>query len=136
MNAISKWLFRAAFLGIAATGAATYAGPLPSRTHSGNGVNVEVTPLVVAADESVWQFRVALETHTQDLSEDLTQVAVLAADGGKGARAMSWEGAAPGGHHRSGILKFRAPAAAPAAIELRIARPGEAKPRVFRWDLK
>jgi hypothetical protein len=92
--------------------------------------------MVVASGERVWQFRVALNTHSRDLSEDLMQVAVLADGQGGQSRALSWDGDKPGGHHRSGILKFRAPSPMPDAVEVRIARPGEVAPRVFSWRLK
>jgi hypothetical protein len=58
--------------------------------------------------------------------------AVLWVDGREVAPA-GWSGAAPGGHHREGVLKFPAPAQPPVAVELRIQRDGEPSPRVFRW---
>jgi hypothetical protein len=77
-----------------------------------------------------------LDTHTQDLSDDLVKSAVLLDDRGNQFRPLAWEGAAPGGHHRRGVLKFNPVAPPPRALELRISRPGEAQARVFRWRLK
>ena len=48
-----------------------------------------------------------LEAHTQDLSDDLAKSAVLIADG-KQYMPVGWEGAQPGGHHRKGLLRFKA----------------------------
>lgn len=103
---------------------------------SANGVTVAVTPVNLAAGAKTWDFTVVLDTHTQDLSDDLVKSAVLLDDKGNQFKALAWEGDAPGGHHRSGVLKFNPVALSPQALELRISRPGEAKARIFRWGLK
>jgi hypothetical protein len=103
---------------------------------SANGVTVAVTPLNLAADAKTWDFTVVLDTHTQDLVDDLVKSAVLLDDKGNQFKALAWEGAAPGGHHRKGVLKFNPVAPPSQALELRISRPGEAKARIFRWGLK
>lgn len=116
--------------------ALTAAAQLATRKDGANGVTVAVTPRNVAADAKVWEFSVVLDTHSQELSDDLAKNAVLLdAKGGK-AGALGWEGAGPGGHHRAGVLKFRPLSPRPAALELRLQRPGEKAPRVFRWDLQ
>jgi hypothetical protein len=103
---------------------------------SANGVTVAVTPMNLGADAKTWDFTVVLDTHTQDLADDLVKSAVLLDDKGNQFKALAWEGAGPGGHHRKGVLKFNPVAPPPQAIELRISRPGEAKARIFRWGLK
>ena len=112
------------------------AAQLATQKQSANGVTFAVTPGDLSADAKVWEFRIALDTHSQDLSDDLVKTAVLADDRGNEFPPLAWEGAAPGGHHRAGVLKFDAPAVRPQAVELRIRRPGEPKARVFRWELK
>lgn len=136
MKSISRLLACAALAAAASTTALASAGQLPPRESVADGVSVVVTPMVVAAGEGTWQFRVALNTHSRDLGEDLMQVAVLADGRGGQSRPLAWDGDKPGGHHRSGILRFRAPSPMPEAIEVRIARPGEGAPRVFSWRLK
>lgn len=116
--------------------ALTAAAQFATRKDSANGVTVTVTPDSLAAEAKTWDFKVVLDTHSQDLSDDLAKSAVLRDDKGNEFKALAWEGAAPGGHHRTGVLKFSAPAPRPQAIELRIQRAGERAPRVFRWDLK
>lgn len=102
------------------------------RTSSEGGVTVAVTPRATAADRD-WEFTVALDTHSQDLNDDLVAVSVLLVNGAE-VKPKAWTGAAAGGHHREGVLVF-APLAGPTGtVELRIQRPSEAQPRSFRWD--
>lgn len=112
------------------------AAQLATQKDSANGVTVAVTPAIIAADAKVWEFKVVLDTHSQDLSDDLTRSAVLTDGKGNEFKPVGWEGAAPGGHHRAGVLKFDAIVPQPQAVELRIERPGEAKARSFRWNIK
>lgn len=94
------------------------------------GVTLKVTPRPGPAE---WAFSIALDTHSASLDDELDKSAVLVVDGQELA-PLKWSGAAPGGHHRQGVLSFPAPAKAPSTVELRIQRAGEAAPRVFRWD--
>jgi hypothetical protein len=99
-------------------------------------VTVEVTPQNLSAGAKSWDFKIVLDTHSADLSDDLVKTAVLL-DGTGGKHApVAWDGAAPGGHHREGVLRFKPLAPQPQAIELRISRPSEPTPRSFRWQLK
>jgi hypothetical protein len=100
-----------------------------------NGVTVVVTPGNLVQGAKSWDFTIVFDTHTQDLSDDPAKSAVLLDDKGNEFRPSAWEGAAPGGHHRQGVLKFNTITPQPASVELRIVRPGEAAPRVFRWQL-
>lgn len=95
------------------------------------GVTVKVTPRKLTGPE--WEFAVVLDTHSEDLKDDLQNAAVLVVDG-REVRPTSWQGPAAGGHHREGVLRFPSAGDSPAAIELRILRAGESSPRVFRWD--
>ena len=107
-----------------------------TRQNSANGVMVAVTPGDLSAGAKTWDFTVILNTHSQDLADDLAKSAVLLDDKGTAYKALGWEGAGPGGHHRKGVLKFNAIMPRPRAVELRLSRPGEANPRTFRWELK
>jgi len=56
---------------------------------------------------------------------------------GRRQRAIVPDGLArrcPGGHHRKGMLRFKPTTASPASVELRLQRPAESAPRVFRWQ--
>ncbi|HZM28567.1 MAG TPA: hypothetical protein VFB89_14565, partial [Gemmatimonadales bacterium] len=54
---------------------------------------------------------------------------------GKKYTPIGWDGAAPGGHHREGVLRFKPVSSKPRSIEIQITRAGEAGPRSFRWEL-
>ena len=113
-----------------ATGA--LAAGLDTQDSQANGVSVSVKPADVTAAN--WRFEVTLTTHSGSLDDDLTKSATLLA-GGKQYAATGWDGSAPGGHHRKGVLSFKAVTPRPEGIELRIARQGETAPRAFRWKL-
>lgn len=106
-----------------------------AQSSSDQGVTVKVTPKSIGSPDSRWEFAVALDTHSADLNDDLTQTATLTTNDGRTLKPVSWVGAAPGGHHREGVLAFDVPAPRPSAVELRIDRPGESVPRTFRWEL-
>jgi hypothetical protein len=127
-------LLSLSLLSLVTAGAA--AAELAARKSSAGGVTVTVTPRNLAGSGKTWEFKVVLDTHSQDLGDDLVKTAVLL-DGKGGRRApVAWEGAGPGGHHREGVLKFAAISPRPAVIELQIQRPGESKPRSFQWHLQ
>ncbi|CAM3660945.1 hypothetical protein [Polaromonas hydrogenivorans] len=105
------------------------------QSSSEQGVTVKVTAKSMGLVGSRWEFAVVLDTHSADLSDDLSQSATLTTDDGRTFKPTGWLGAPPGGHHREGVLAFDVPAPRPGAIELRIERPGESAPRTFRWSL-
>lgn len=122
--------FGTAFLG---AGGIAAAQGLSTQSSSAAGVTVKATPR--ASSGAAWEFEIVFDTHTQELNDDLVKSASLLADG-KPLAPAGWQGDPPGGHHRKGVLKFNATAPGPQAIELTITRPGEPKPRSFRWQLK
>ena len=131
---LSRWLsIPAALLALAVLTPALSA-ETAAQKNSANGVTVIVTPDV--GNASSWSFKVVLDTHSQDLNDDLLKSAALLGSDGKRHAPVAWEGAAPGGHHREGVLRFAALTPRPPAIELEIRRPNEATPRLFRWLLE
>lgn len=135
---ISGWIL-AATLGVAAAPLAalsqTSADATATRTSSDKGVTVKVTPKSIGSTDSRFEFAVVLDTHSADLNDDLTQSATLTTNDGRSRKPVSWTGAAADGHHREGVLAFDVPAPRPTTLELRIERPGESAPRIFRWQL-
>ena len=126
---------------VAATLAATFmhsasAAELSAQKTTQRAVTVTVTPQDLAANATAWEFKVVLETHSQDLSDDLAKSTVLVDATGKQHAPVAWKGAPPGGHHREGVLTFAPIKPAPASVELRMQRPGESEQRSFRWKLQ
>jgi len=125
-----------AVLAFCVAAGAAGAADLAPRSSNLEGVSVAVTPKDVAPGAATWEFSIALNTHSQNLSDDLVKTAVLIDSQGGRHAPTSWEGTPPGGHHRSGILRFKGLGAQADAIELQIRRPNEAAPRSFQWKLK
>jgi hypothetical protein len=99
------------------------------------GVKVTVTLQNTPNEAKAWDFEVVLETHTKTLNDDLAKSSVLIADG-RQYLPVGWEGAPPGGHHRKGLLRFKAIAPQLRTLELQIRLAGDATPRSFKWLLK
>jgi hypothetical protein len=123
----------ALFIGSLAGAGTLAAAPLAGVATSFGGVTVKATPSTLSG--GIWVFQIVFDTHSQDLRDDVARSATLVADGAASA-PLEWRGDPQGGHHRKGVLRFKAPAGRPTAIELRLTRPGEAEPRVFRWKLE
>lgn len=125
----------AAAAGVAVAGHACAEGATSpaTQTTAAQGVTLKVTPKPLVTGATEWEFSVPLDTHSGALDDDLAKTAQLVVDG-KELAPIAWNGATAGGHHREGVLKFPAPAEAPAAVDLRIRRAGETEPRVFHWD--
>lgn len=108
---------------------------LATQSSTSQGVTVKVTPKATGPAGSRWEFTVVLDTHSVDLGDDLVQNSSLVTDDGRVLKPLEWTGAAPGGHHREGVLAFDLPNPRPASIELKIVRHGEATVRTFKWQL-
>lgn len=93
---------------------------------SKNNVEFQVTPI------SLNEFEISMNTHSVDLDFDLIQIANLYDDIGNAYKPINWEGSAPGGHHREGILKFPLVNKNAKSIKLIITDSSE---REFVWNL-
>jgi hypothetical protein len=121
-----------ALLALAFSVAVAAAGALPTQSSSAGGVTVKATPRSLSGP--VWEFELVFDTHTQNLEDDPAKSASLHA-GGETAAPLAWQGDPPGGHHRKGVLRFKAVRPLPAALELRLRRADEPSARIFRWGL-
>lgn len=110
-------------------------GNLPARTDGRNMVTVQVQPEDIVPGQPL-RFKVKLNTHVVELDYDLAAISSLTDGQGRVLKPTAWEGAGPGGHHRSGTLVF--PALSPDATALRLVIRGVADvpERVFEWSLK
>jgi len=119
--------------GIIGTSLAAEADPA-AQTSDERGVKVTVVPKKFL-DKATWDFSVTVETHTQPLSDDLAKSSLLIAEG-RQYLPLGWEGAPAGGHHRKGVLHFKAIVPQPKSIELQIRLLADPSPRSFKWLLK
>lgn len=98
------------------------------------GVTVAVTAGNLDPDSTIWDFAVAYDTqpgrHLKG-DEPLDDFVLL----GDGRRMMplAWEGDKAGAKHRAGVLKFIAIQPRPKELELRLQRPAEKQPRIYRF---
>lgn len=99
-------------------------------------VTIQVTPLEFGENAETWKFRVVFDTHSGSLDDDPTQVASLVDEKGSTHQPTAWDGDAPAGHHREGVLSFEAVHPTPSYIELRIKNVGGVYERSFRWSLE
>ncbi len=113
-----------------ATGASEFA----SKTVEGGAVTVEVTPIALKPG-APFEFKIAMDTHSVDLVDDMLKAVVLRDDSGKEYAPLEWNGAGPGGHHRSGTVKFASPAGNPRALTLIVQGVGKVAERVYRWEM-
>lgn len=107
---------------------------LETKSNEGGGVTVDVTPTALEIGQPS-AFEIVMNTHTVELDDDMTQIAILRDDAGKEYKPTAWEGQEPGGHHRGGMLKFASLTSKPRYVELVIKGLAKVPERVFRWDL-
>jgi hypothetical protein len=96
------------------------------------GVTVAVTPGNLSEDSSIWDFAVAFDGRGRKLDDQVMEDFVLLGDGRR-MKPLAWEGQQAGVGHRAGVLKFIAIQPRPKEMQLQLTRPGEARPRVFRF---
>ncbi len=98
-------------------------------------VTVTVTPSTLDIESKEWKFDILISTHSVELDQDMTKVAVLIDNSGNEYSPMRWEGTQEGGHHREGVLTFNKITPAPKSIKLKISDVGGVV-RIFNWELK
>jgi hypothetical protein len=107
---------------------------LDTKIDSQGVVTVEVTPLTLSSNDSNWTFDVGLNTHSEELNQDMMKAAVLVDDVGNEYKPISWDGSVPGGHHRRGTLTFSKVTPVPKTIELKISNV-DVPVRTFVWNI-
>ena len=100
-------------------------------------VSVDVTPVNLNDPGDTLNFKVALNTHSVDLSMDLASLSTLNTDNGLTITGTLWD-APMGGHHVSGVLSFSITESdLSLLVEANqltlIIRDLEAAERVFNW---
>lgn len=95
-------------------------------------ITVVITPLDLSPQSVEWKFDVGMNTHSVELDQDMTKIAVLIDDQGKEYRPLAWAGPT-GGHHREGTLTFARITPTPKSIELKITGVADVI-RSFVWQ--
>lgn len=113
-------------------------GLQPTQTDDQGAVVVEITPLNLRDAEQTLDFEVSLNTHSVDLSMDLTKLASLQTNNGYYVQAVLWD-APSGGHHVSGTLSFPSQVDGVSVIENAskisiVIENVDAPARVFSWE--
>ena len=103
-----------------------------TKSDSAGEVTFEITPKNI--QEGVFEFEIVMDTHSVALDQDMVAVSKLIDDRGIEYRPTLWKGDGPGGHHRSGILRFEGITQKPKSIKLIIGSIGGVE-RNFSWDL-
>lgn len=111
------------------------AWPSSTQTSVVQDVAVSVTPGHLGADGSLWHFGVSFDSRGPRLEDELMDSVVLVGDGHR-IKPLAWEGGKAGGRQRAGVLKFIPIRPRPAELELRFARPGEPRARVFHFSFR
>ena len=106
---------------------------LAARSSDAGGIRVVIKPKSVVPG-SFWEFDVTMDTHTKPLNDDLTKIAALLDADKHRYEALSWQGDAPGGHHRKGVLRFPAPSKPTGSFEVQIDGLAGTGKRVFQWS--
>lgn len=80
---------------------------LPAQSDSQGDIAIQIQPVNLNSPGDTLDFEVTLDTHSVDLSMDLTPLATLSNDFNWSVQAVKWD-AARGGHHLAGKLSFPA----------------------------
>ena len=104
-----------------------------SKTDNQLAVTITVTPIDISSQLKKWEFEIVMDTHSVELNQDLTKMAVLVDDQGKEDKPLSWEGTI-GGHHREGLLIFNQIIPTPKSVQLKVSGIGDVI-RSFDWQL-
>jgi hypothetical protein len=109
------------------------------RTDKQGAVVVTVTPTNLNSPDDVLNFDVSMQTHSVELSMDLTALSTLKTDTGMTVMASGWQGSR-GGHHVTGTLSF--PASQDGKPVLKDAKKltltiqkVDANARTFSWEI-
>ncbi len=94
-------------------------------------VTVTITPVDISSQSKKWKFDIVMDTHSVELDQDMTKIAVLIDDQGKEYKPLGWNGPV-GGHHREGVLMFNQIMPIPKSLELKISGIGGVV-RSFAW---
>lgn len=109
-------------------------GELSPQENEGGNVTVTVKPKVLKVGEKP-TFEIEFNTHSVELSFDITQISSIVDEKGNVLNDSAWNGTPVGGHHREGTLIFNTPLPQTKYVELIFKNVSEVTERKFRWEL-
>lgn len=113
----------------------TETGPsYETQKNTGGEVEVSVTPVTLKPGFPP-SFDIAFETHSVDLVFDVKQIAMLT-DEKNTTYTPVWQGSPPGGHHRSGTLRFTPDLPKPGTVTLTLSSIAGISARTFTWNVE
>ena len=118
-----------------AVGLAVDAGAYEMRTNKEKRVRVDVKPVQLTPGQPA-KFEVQMNTHSETLEEDMVAVSSLKDNAGRVYQATAWQGSAPGGHHREGVLEFPKLEDNTESITLIIRKVSNVPERTFDWSVE
>ncbi len=105
-----------------------------TKEDSGGDVTVSVTPVELSLGFPA-SFDLTFETHSVDLDFDVEGVATLT-DGKNTPFTGHWDGSPPGGHHRSGTLRFTPELDKSKTLTLTLRDIAGIAERTFTWEVQ
>jgi hypothetical protein len=106
-----------------------------TKSNKQNRVRVDVRPVQLEPGKPA-RFEVRMNTHSEELSQDMLAVVTLKDNKGREYQATNWVGSPPGGHHLSGVLEFPELDGNPESITLVIRLIADGPDRTFKWSVK
>ena len=106
-----------------------------TKSNKQNRVRVDVRPVQLEPGKPA-RFEVRMNTHSEELSQDMLAVVTLKDNKGREYQATNWKGSPPGGHHLSGVLEFPELDGDPESITLVIRLIADGPDRTFKWSVK
>ncbi len=108
-----------------------------TQTNEEASVTVQVTPLNLDdKSAAALDFKIALNTHSVDLSYDLTSLATLSSDAGEKVQPTKWDAPPGGGHHKEGTLSFPQLKNRGQSLTLTLRGIADVPERKFVWKVK
>jgi len=132
---LRRLLIAASLIMIMGIGTTLEANAYERKSNKENRVRVDVVPVQLEFGKTA-KFEIRMNTHSGDLSQDLVSVSTLKDDNGREYRPMDWQGAPPGGHHRTGVLEFPALNGNTKLVTLVIRDVANVPERIYKWNLK
>ena len=117
-----------------AVGGSFNAGAYETKSNRENRVHVDVKPVQLSPGLTA-KFEVRMNTHSEELGEDMVAVSSLKDNNGRVYQPTAWRGSGPGGHHRKGVLEFPELEKDAESITLIIKKVANVPERTFEWSV-